>query len=103
MGPMSSNGTITGQGNLADEKAMLKMAGNTITTSHRMEFHFSRFFFSEFLFTPLHFLPLWLVRFNEDVRELPAVNSGSGKCIARPRATLHQAPVQRSLAYQSSG
>jgi hypothetical protein len=57
IGPMSSRGIIIGQGNLAEAKAMLKKAGDTIAKSQRMVFHFSMYFFSEF-FIQLRFLPL---------------------------------------------
>ena len=46
IGPRSSSGTIIGQGNLVEAKAMLKKAGNTIAASQSMVFHFNRFFFS---------------------------------------------------------
>ena len=42
MGPMSTKGQITCQGNLAEAKAMLKKAGVTIAKSQRIVFHFNR-------------------------------------------------------------
>jgi hypothetical protein len=70
MGPMSSRGTIIGQGNFAEAKAMLKKAGNAIATSQRTVFHFSKFFFSTF-FIQLRFLPLRLVRLTGEMPERP--------------------------------
>lgn len=47
--PKSNIGRITGHGNLVDAKAMLRMAGKIIATSHRIELVMRSFFFPDFV------------------------------------------------------
>ena len=51
IGPMSSKGRTIGQGNLVEERAMLKKAGRTMAVSQRIVFHLRKDFLSPLFIT----------------------------------------------------